>query len=176
MEIQSVAIRVPNKGDVVWAIRLPMHCGIYEGNNSIIHFAPLDSSKTKGDAIIHRSTLEEFSNGSPYIVIEFPPEKCLPPEESIQRACSRLGEKTYNLFLNNCDHFATWCKIGEHRSLQIDLIKKIAVAMCEFIDKSNEKQTEYEKTAEIICKMYEIAEVLLSTEKKKTRPLVETTV
>jgi hypothetical protein len=173
MEIKSVSNKVPNKGDVVWAIRLPMHCGIYEGDNSIIHFAPPNGSKTKGDAIIHRSTLEKFSNGSPYMVIEFPPEKCLPIEETLQLARSRLGENAYNLFLNNCDHFATWCKIGEHRSLQIDLIKKIAVAICEFIDKSNEKETDYGKTAVIICKLYEIVEVLLSPGIKKTRSLTD---
>jgi hypothetical protein len=154
MEIKSIAFKVPSKGDVVWAIRFPMHCGICEGDNSVIHFAPLDSSKTKEDAIIHRSTLEEFLNGSLYIVIEFPPEKCLPPEESIQRACSRLGEKAYNLFLNNCDHFATWCKTGENCSLQIELIKKIVVAICEFIDKSNENKLMYEKNSinDSICK------------------------
>lgn len=170
MEIQSVSKRVPNKGDVVWAIRLPLHCGIYEGDNSIIHFAPLDSSKTKDDAIIHRSTLEEFSNGSPYIVIQFPSEKCLSPEESIQRARSRLGEKTYSLFFNNCDHFATWCKTGEQRSLQVDLAKKIAIAVCESIDKSNEKQTEYGKLAEIICTIYEMVELFTSPEFKKMPP------
>ena len=167
MEIKNVSIKLPSKGDVVWAVRLPVHCGIYEGDNSIIHFAPLDSSKTKEDAIIHRSTLDEFSNGSPYIVIEFPPEKCFSPEESIERARSRLGKKTYNLFLNNCDHFATWCKIGEHRSLQVDLLKKIAVVVCEAIDKSNEKETKYGKTSEIICTIHEIAEVLFSPELKK---------
>jgi len=125
MEIERVAIKTPSKGDVVWAIRVPCHCGIYEGDDSVIHFAPLDSSKMKEEAVIHRSTLAEFANGSPFHVIEFPPEKCLPPEETINRARSRLGENTYNLFLNNCDHFATWCKIGEHRSLQIDILKKL---------------------------------------------------
>ena len=167
MEAKGVANKVLSKGDVVWAIRLPMHCGIYEGDTSIIHFAPLECSKTKEEAIIHRSTLEDFSNGSPYIVIEFPPEQCLPTEETLQRAISRLGEKTYSLFFNNCDHFATWCKIGQHRSLQIDLLKKIAVATCELIDKSKENQTDYGKAAEIICKVYEIAEVLLSPDNRK---------
>jgi len=112
MEIECVTIKIPNKGDVVWAIRLPCHCGIYEGDDSVIHFAPLNGSKIKEDAVIHRSTLAEFANGSPVFVIEFPPEKCLPTEETISRARSRLDESDYNMFLNNCDHFATWCKIG----------------------------------------------------------------
>jgi len=162
MESKNVVDKVPSKGDVIWAIRPPCHCGIYEGDDFVIHFAPPNGSKIKEDAVIHRSTLAEFANGSPFLVIEFPAEKCLSPEEVIQRARSRLDENTYNLFLNNCDHFATWCKIGEHRSLQIDLLKKIAIAMCEFIDKSNENKTEYKKTAKIICKIYEIAEIMLS--------------
>jgi len=124
MEISIDFNKAPSKGDVIWAIRLPFHCGICDDDDSVIHFAPLDDSGTKDNAVIHRSTLEEFSNGSPYIVIKFPSEKCLLPEETIQRARSRLGENTYNLFLSNCDHFATWCKVGEHRSLQVDLAKK----------------------------------------------------
>ena len=168
MENQNVSTKVPGKGDVVWAMRLPMHCGICEGGNSIIHFAPPDSSKTKEEAIIHRSTLEEFANGSPYFVFDFPPEKCLPIDEIIERARSRIGEKNYNLLFNNCDHLATWCKIGEHSSQQIDFIKNSVVAMCKFLDKTNEKQTEYEKTADIICIIYRVIEALFSPEVKKT--------
>jgi hypothetical protein len=33
---------------------------------------------------------------------------------------SRIGEQDYNLLFNNCEHFATWCKTGRHRSGQID--------------------------------------------------------
>ena len=33
---------------------------------------------------------------------------------------SRLGEQNYNLLFNNCEHFATWCKTGRHRSVQVD--------------------------------------------------------
>jgi len=113
MEFESVSKKIPDKGDVVWASRgLWRHCGIYEGDDSVIHFAPPNGSKKKKDAVIHRSTLAEFANNSPVIVIEFPLEECLQPEEVIKRARSRIGEQTYNLFFNNCDHFATWCKIG----------------------------------------------------------------
>jgi hypothetical protein len=37
----------------------------------------------------------------------------------IQRAKSRLGETKYDLFFNNCEHFATWCKTGLHDSEQV---------------------------------------------------------
>jgi len=168
MEIERITVKTPNKGDVVWAIRLPCHCGIYEGDDSVIHFAPPNDSNVKEEAVIHKSTLSEFATGSPVIVIEFPPEKCFSPEETINRAYSRLDEHTYNLFLNNCDHFATWCKTGEHHSLQFDLLRQIAIIICELIDKSNGNQTEYKKAAEIICKIFEIIEIFLSLEFKKT--------
>lgn len=48
------------------------------------------------------------------------------PEETVQRAKSRLGEKDYFLLTNNCEYFALWCKTGVHESHQVqDFIKCI---------------------------------------------------
>ncbi len=47
------------------------------------------------------------------------------PEETVSRARSRLGESNYNLLLNNCEHFAIWCKTGLSKSYQIDEVLKI---------------------------------------------------
>ena len=44
------------------------------------------------------------------------------PEETIQRAKSRLGEKNYSVTVNNCEHFAFWCKTGLSDSHQVDNI------------------------------------------------------
>lgn len=41
------------------------------------------------------------------------------PEVAISRALSRLGERAYNLYGNNCDHFATWCSTGSASSPQM---------------------------------------------------------
>lgn len=41
------------------------------------------------------------------------------PEETLARARSRIGESDYNLFSNNCEHFALWCKTGISESHQI---------------------------------------------------------
>lgn len=46
------------------------------------------------------------------------------PEETIQRARSRLGEHAYNLALNNCEHFALWCKTGIRQSHQVEGLLK----------------------------------------------------
>ncbi|OPY55810.1 MAG: NC domain protein [Pelotomaculum sp. PtaU1.Bin035] len=42
------------------------------------------------------------------------------PSETVQRARNRLGEADYDLFGNNCEHFAIWCKTGMHRSYQVE--------------------------------------------------------
>lgn len=42
------------------------------------------------------------------------------PEETVQRAESRLGERDYNIATNNCEHFAIWCKTGVSESTQIE--------------------------------------------------------
>ena len=44
-------------------------------------------------------------------------------DETIRRARSRLGEEAYNLFENNCEHFAIWCKTGVSESYQVSALK-----------------------------------------------------
>ena len=46
-------------------------------------------------------------------------------EETIRRARSKLGEGGYNLALNNCEHFAVWCKTGVKDSAQVDHVLDI---------------------------------------------------
>jgi len=143
----SLTFKSLQKGDVVWALRIPhFHCGIYEGDNSVIHFAAQDGSKTKENAVVHRTSFEQFANGLPVVIIEFPEDKCFPPDKVVENARSRLGEKGYSPFFKNCDHFATWCKTGEHRSLQVDFAKKAATVIAEVIAGESGK-----KYADIVC-------------------------
>src|SRR6218665_967840 len=41
------------------------------------------------------------------------------PKVVVERARSKLGEHSYNLLTNNCEHFARWCVTGQHRSVQV---------------------------------------------------------
>ncbi len=41
-------------------------------------------------------------------------------DETVARARSRIGQGGYNLALNNCEHFAVWCKTGVKDSSQVD--------------------------------------------------------
>jgi hypothetical protein len=157
-------LQSPSKGDVIWTFRFPyFHCGIYEDENSVIHFAPTENdAKSKETAIICITSLEKFAEGSPVSVIEFPNEKYFPPDEVITRARSCLNGNGYNLFLNNCDHFATWCKTDKHYSIQVALVKKMVIAICKALDNSGGKETEFAKYAEIASQIHEIAEIIMS--------------
>ena len=48
------------------------------------------------------------------------PEKA--PEETVKRARSRIGERSFNLGFNNCEYFAVWCKTGVSQSYQVNLV------------------------------------------------------
>ena len=56
------------------------------------------------------------------------------PEETLQRAQSRIGEHKYNLITNNCEHFVVWCKTGISDSRQVRqwaaLCRRIFVSAC----------------------------------------------
>jgi hypothetical protein len=49
------------------------------------------------------------------------------PEETVNRARSRLGENRYNLVFNNCEHFALWCKTGISESGQVNAAAKLLI-------------------------------------------------
>ena len=86
------------------------HHGIDLGDGTVAHYL-------EGREIL-RSPLEDFSQGQPIRVVDHPGASA--PGLTLRRAMSRIGEQNYNLLFNNCEHFATWCKTGRHRSGQID--------------------------------------------------------
>lgn len=88
------------------------HHGIDCGDGSIIHYR-------KPSETIERTSLATFSRGNQIYCREYSVEFSFIPEVVIHRAESRLGEQKYNLLFNNCEHFATWCKIGISESEQI---------------------------------------------------------
>ena len=42
-------------------------------------------------------------------MVKYKPPCNFSKDEIIANAKEKLGESGYNLFLNNCEHFATWC-------------------------------------------------------------------
>jgi hypothetical protein len=86
------------------------HHGIDCGDGTVIHYR-------KPSETIERTSLATFSQGNKVYVKQYPTSFL--PDAVIQRAQTRLGERKYNLLFNNCEHFATWCKIGFSDSQQI---------------------------------------------------------
>ena len=133
----------PRKGDVIFCrrgISLYKHFGIYIGKGMVIHFADKSGAFNGESAVVHETSLENFAQGDDVKVMRFPREyhagSCFreeenrdkyhlqSPEETVARAKSKLGmrgvdDDGYNLFLNNCESFALWCKtnVGESQQL-----------------------------------------------------------
>lgn len=92
------------------------HHGIDVGGGEVIHFSGTDG--TKEGALICRSTLGEFLGGGEMKIQLYGTR--LSPEITVWRAESMLGESGYNLFSNNCEHFASWCAADIHSSAQVE--------------------------------------------------------
>jgi hypothetical protein len=132
---KEIAIKVkPSKGDILCADRgLYLHYGIYAGNGSVIHFAA-----EKGDfgrsIAVQKTSLKRFCKKSPCHVCRLHESfargrQVFSPEETLERAKSRLGETGYNLFSNNCEHFVLWCKTGYGESEQAETLKRVLSAI-----------------------------------------------
>jgi hypothetical protein len=91
------------------------HHGIDAGDGTVIHFS--GEPKDKRDADIKRSPLAEFLSGGTLKVRRYGVRNSA--EVTMFRAESRLGDKSYHLVTNNCEHFALWCCTGKHASSQV---------------------------------------------------------
>ncbi len=90
------------------------HHGIDLGDGTVAHYL-------EGREIL-RSPLTEFCQNQVCNVITH--ENALEKGITLRRAMSRIGEQSYNLLFNNCEHFAIWCKTGIHRSKQAEVFLK----------------------------------------------------
>ena len=128
-------------GDILYVKRTGYrHFGIYAGNQQVIHNYK-EKNPLVSDGIISETTLADFQGVSDTIYVlnsttpSGPPLfdwivrrllgddiELFSPEETVMRARSKLGERGYNLLLNNCEHFALWCKTGIAQSAQRDYL------------------------------------------------------
>lgn len=98
-----------------------VHHGIDCGDGGVIHY----QGKLK-DSTVTKVSLEHFVGENIYVK-EY--GKSDPVEVVVQRAESRLGENGYNVFGNNCEHFAYWCKTGQSHSEQIRHVQVAATSL-----------------------------------------------
>ena len=108
-------------GDVLYVSRGPyMHAGVDMGDGTIVHFT--GEGVSKAGARVQRTSKEEFLLGDEVVFVQRPTE----PLRVLQRALSMLGRGSYDLFFNNCQHFAHWCLTGESGESEITQGLKLA--------------------------------------------------
>lgn len=92
------------------------HHGLYIGNGKVIHYSGLAGGFDSGPVEV--TDISSFSSGNDVNLKTY--KNSFPPEEIVTRAMSRIGEQSYNVFNNNCEHFCLWCITGSHTSNQVD--------------------------------------------------------
>ena len=146
---------VPKNGDVLRVNRrIYSHYGVYAADSDhVIHYTGANGPNDF-NGVVRETTLAEFLNGSKrFSVCTFPERPNNFPvipgvkglakilqlirlikmmdyhlysgEETVRRARSKIGTGGYNLALNNCEHFAVWCKTGVKDSSQVNNILEI---------------------------------------------------
>ena len=115
---------IPSPGDIIYTDRgLYKHYGVYVGSGQVIHFAgPKGHEINASMADIIKTPIPEFLKGGKLFIQPDRTKKPLLAYEIIQRAESAVGKckGEYNLVINNCEHFANWCRYGKPVSKQVD--------------------------------------------------------
>lgn len=115
------------KGDHLVSPRIGYeHHGLFIGNGKVIHYAGFSETFNKGS--IEITTLEDFEQGNGstsriHILSVYD------ADERVERAHSRLGEDSYSIIFNNCEHFVTWCFNGFGSSSQVNNVAATTTAL-----------------------------------------------
>ena len=95
------------------------------------HEVNVPSHGLGSSAVSSVSIFEIFTMGKLIYDLLFGEERKLySPEETVRRARehTKAGKnRGYNLFLNNCEHFAIWCKTGIAESEQVNELLKALI-------------------------------------------------
>ncbi len=112
------------RGDHVFVYCLGYsHHGIDVGDERVIHFdnrpwqVVLQHLGSGEEPLVREVEVQTFAQGRPIIIRNY--AECDDPDNVVARARSRLAETNYDLFENNCEHFAVWCKTGRSHSTQV---------------------------------------------------------
>jgi len=102
------------------------HHGLYMGGGKVIHYSGFSEVLDKGS--IEITSINDFTQGNGCYVKSHL-VAIYDAEERIERAYSKLGEDSYNLIFNNCEHFVNWCFYGFKTSSQVnDVVSTVAIA------------------------------------------------
>jgi hypothetical protein len=105
------------------------HHGIYAGNGRVIHYSGLAYGWGRGS--VEDVPLERFAHGHS-IRVRWD-LRHFDPRAVVERARSRLGEHSYRVLTNNCEHFCAWALRDESRSRQVERLLAAPRVLCEAI-------------------------------------------
>lgn len=100
-------------------------CNLYHYKCNIASFWFRPPAQIKKERLVYASysiidkKIFDFNNGDKVIIVnrnDYP--KIEDEEDCIQRAESRLGEKTYSIAFNNCESYVNWIFSGDNTSTQ----------------------------------------------------------
>lgn len=104
------------------------HHGIYVGRNRVVHFAPVQKNGgidlSSDNNIIHEGDIAVFEKDGEVREVAYDSDNIYPPMKIVARARSKIGERGYDLFRNNCEHFCRWCMVAKAESFQVNFWKK----------------------------------------------------
>ena len=135
----EVVLQTLEMGDLVeFPGRIYSHWGVYIGECEIVHYTVIDRAGTATDessshvfdisgngnekACVKR---ENFWNVAKHSKAKKNNDKDRHQrpssgEDIKERAVSKIGSTSYSVLLNNCEHFATWCRYGKGESQQLN--------------------------------------------------------
>jgi hypothetical protein len=98
-----------------------LHHGVDLGDGTVVHARPREFRNPFGGGHVVRTSLAEFAEGRPVRVRNEPPAE-FSPDEIAARALAHVDRDGYDLVIDNCEHFATWCATGRRSSRQVDIV------------------------------------------------------
>ncbi|KVE32798.1 hypothetical protein WI93_24940 [Burkholderia vietnamiensis] len=113
-------------GDHIYVRRLGYsHHGLYLGDGQVVQYSGHSGDALMGKIeVVPMHVFVDDSQGD--VKVRVYEKRRFGRAASIARALGRLGEKLYNVVLNNCEHFVTWCITGWHSSRQVNRAAKFA--------------------------------------------------
>jgi hypothetical protein len=98
------------------------HHGIYVGAGRVVHYGSFAAGWQRRP--VEEVSLERFTRGYS-LSVRVHAVAAFEGEHVVRRARSRMGEDSYRLLTNNCEHFCEWCWHGEHRSYQVERMREL---------------------------------------------------
>ncbi|MFT5706029.1 MAG: hypothetical protein ACI9ES_000300 [Oceanospirillaceae bacterium] len=123
------------KGDHLISPRVGFeHHGLYIGNGEVIHYAGFSEVLDKG--FIEITSVKDFEQGWGSKVKNHL-FSVYNSNDRVERAYSKVGENSYNLLSNNCEHFVNWCFNGLKSSSQVNNVASASATLANEYMKKN---------------------------------------